>query len=443
MKPRRAKGEGTVYKLPDGRWVSAAVVGYRLVPTQDKADKKKSRRIPRRLKRIGRTKAEAAALLREALAKHHPEYECSLTLREYLAAWLAEGAERWKIATYRNYETWIRLHIVPTLGVHPVGSITKDDVRAWQLHLEKRKLGLNTRSRAHKMAAQAMQPLLDEGKIPYNPFRAAKPPKIPKADVYVPNTDELGRLVAACDTPQLRAIVILALTSVLRVSELCALRYPDDVDLGAAKLYVTASLNRDLKGRVFRDTPKTKSSNRVIALAGVAIEAIRNHIRARSRQKGLRNTPWLFTAGNGQPLERHNFRNRVWGPLLKKAGLPRNVHFHALRHAGISLLLDAGIPVLAVSARAGHADTRMTLDRYGHLVRAGSDREAAAASDRIIAGLMSKSIEPPKNPRAKSKHSFQKKKNARKPIRRKQKSLVEMRRLELLTPYMRSKCSTS
>jgi hypothetical protein len=100
-------------------------------------------------------------------------------------------------------------------------------------------------------------------------------------------------------------------------------------------------------------------------------------------------------------------------------------------------------PLLAVAARAGHADTRMTLDRYGHLIRAGSDRAAAEATDRIMADLMSPKIEPLKNPRLKLPSTVREKKKAHKPLRRKQKSMVEMRGLEPLTPYMRSKCSTS
>lgn len=64
------------------------------------------------------------------------------------------------------------------------------------------------------------------------------------------------------------------------------------------------------------------------------------------------------------------------------------MHFHALRHFGTSLLLETGIPVLVVAARCGHADTRMTLDRYGHIVFAGADREAARATDRIFRSLI-------------------------------------------------------
>ena len=45
----------------------------------------------------------------------------------------------------------------------------------------------------------------------------------------------------------------------------------------------------------------------------------------------------------------------------------RQIRFHDLRHTTASLLLQAGASIVAVSAILGHADVRITLDRYGHL----------------------------------------------------------------------------
>ncbi len=126
-------------------------------------------------------------------------------------------------------------------------------------------------------------------------------------------------------------------------------------------------------------------------------------------------------------MEDHNFRNRIWHPfrirhpLLKSARLPEHTHFHALRHAGNSLLLDEGVSPLVVAVRCGHADTRMTMDQYGHIIRAGADKLAAEATERIMARLLGDEdrtpIEPLDPPR---KRAGSKRKNTRKPLRRKQ-----------------------
>ena len=80
----------------------------------------------------------------------------------------------------------------------------------------------------------------------------------------------------------------------------------------------------------------------------------------------------------------------------------------------------------------------MVLDRYGHLFE-GHRRQAAETMDRVFAKATigrQMVVKPPDAgdqketpiPKTLLKSAFQ---------------VVEMRRLELLTPYMRSKCSTN
>jgi hypothetical protein len=48
-----------------------------------------------------------------------------------------------------------------------------------------------------------------------------------------------------------------------------------------------------------------------------------------------------------------------------------------------SLALSEGVPAKTVAARLGDATTRLTLDRYGHLM-SGADRHAANKLDALI-----------------------------------------------------------
>jgi integrase len=65
-------------------------------------------------------------------------------------------------------------------------------------------------------------------------------------------------------------------------------------------------------------------------------------------------------------VRRPNYRNRVWLPALKKAGL-EGLRFHDLRHTAVAIWIAAGANVLEVKRRAGHTRSTFTLDRYGHL----------------------------------------------------------------------------
>lgn len=240
--------------------------------------------------------------------------------------------------------------------------------------------------------------MVSEGALNSNPFRSVPMPKIARAKVYVPTAEEIRRLVAMAPTNQARVLITLAATTMLRLGELLALRYPDDVDFKKRRIFVTGTLSENYDGQFVRGEPKTASSRRVVALPEIAASAIQALIGERSATRveeaaELPASPWLFQNARGGPVNDHNFRFKLWGPTLRAAGLPHNMHFHALRHAGNSLLLDAGVPVLVVAARCGHADTRMTLDRYGHIVRAGADEGAALVTNEIFGDLLRPEID--------------------------------------------------
>ena len=59
------------------------------------------------------------------------------------------------------------------------------------------------------------------------------------------------------------------------------------------------------------------------------------------------------------------------------------VKFHAFRHTHVSTLIAAGVDLLAISRRIGHASAGFTLNTYGHLVE-GSDAAAARAIEGML-----------------------------------------------------------
>jgi len=56
---------------------------------------------------------------------------------------------------------------------------------------------------------------------------------------------------------------------------------------------------------------------------------------------------------------------------------------HSLRHTNITIQIVAGVPLVTVSARAGHARTSITVDRYARFIKS-SDQSAAIALDNIF-----------------------------------------------------------
>ena len=71
-----------------------------------------------------------------------------------------------------------------------------------------------------------------------------------------------------------------------------------------------------------------------------------------------------------------------WRRAVRSRGLPK-ITFHSLRHSHASALIAAGVDVVTVSKRLGHASPALTLSTYSHLFT-NSDDKAAAAIDAAL-----------------------------------------------------------
>ncbi len=74
-----------------------------------------------------------------------------------------------------------------------------------------------------------------------------------------------------------------------------------------------------------------------------------------------------------------------WTAVATKLGIAAT--FHALRHTHVSHLVSAGINVVKISRRVGHADVATTLNVYAHLFDAREDKSAEAIN-AAVAGLL-------------------------------------------------------
>ena len=89
------------------------------------------------------------------------------------------------------------------------------------------------------------------------------------------------------------------------------------------------------------------------------------------RDRGL-----VFASLVGTPLSRHNL-TRSFKALLGRAGLPRAVRFHDLRHTCATLLLGRGFNGKFVQELLGHAAIAVTLDTYSHVLPGMADHTGA------------------------------------------------------------------
>ena len=322
----------------------------------------------------------------------------------------------------------------PTYRCAPAFRLTSDDVRFLLRRWRDDGVGATTQRAAFVTLSSALNVALREEKIYRNPCSTVPAPKAPRPDVAVLDGLQALSLIRLARGPDEAALLALAATTGMREGELFALFW-EDLDLVGGTVSVRRTLTEDLHGDLVRSEPKTKKSRQTIYLSNLALAALLT-LRD-SREQPVEG--FVFPSPDGTPLRKSNFIRLVFKPLLRLAGLP-NVTFHSLRHTASSLLIEAGEDPLAIAGSLGHSDTRMLFERFGHLFNHTARRVAETTNrifDELAANCRTTVVD------AADRFGTPRKEKIRIANNDADFQLVEMRRLELLTPYMRSKCSTS
>lgn len=168
------------------------------------------------------------------------------------------------------------------------------------------------------------------------PIPRTQRPTPPPGREYRVKPATVKKLLTGCGSPDLILAVKLAIETCMRRGELCRLEW-QFVDLQRRTLLVHKSKNGET-----RTIPLTK-------------EAVRLLTARRKRQKG---SGRVF-------LDAPDSITQAFNRAAVRAGFP-HLHFHDLRHEGISRLFEKGLNVIEVSRISGHK-TLSQLNRYTHL----------------------------------------------------------------------------
>jgi len=164
------------------------------------------------------------------------------------------------------------------------------------------------------------------------------------------------------------------------MGEILALRW-SAVDLDRGVIAVRESIENSAAGTRFK-APKTKAGRRDITLPDVLIGVLREHRREQLELRmrlGIGKLPddaLLISDIDGNPWQQRQ-TSTLWQRFAEKAGMPE-VTFHALRHTHASQLIDAGVDIVTISKRLGHAKPDITLRVYSHLFRKDDSKAAQA-----------------------------------------------------------------
>jgi len=341
------------------------------------------------------TKREAQAeLIRLMDAVRRGDYidPSKVTVSEFLDRWEKDwAANNVSPKTRERFSQLIMHQVLPHLGNIPIQKLRAVHLSELYGKLLRDgrvgggELSAKTVGHVHRCLRRAFGHAAQWGLIIQNPAALVHPPRIQQAEIEILRENEVEAMLANLRDRNalLHTIAIVALGSGLRRGELCALRWSN---LDSRTLRVEQSLEETQAGLRFK-APKTKHGLRTMTLPTSVISELRAHWRTQNEHRlalGIgRSTPedLVFPAWNNQPLM-PNTLSREWSRTIAAIG-GRQISLHALRHTHASSLIAAGVDILTVSRRLGHANPTITLGVYGHLYGNTDDR-AAQAIDAML-----------------------------------------------------------
>jgi len=375
---KRKNGDGTVRLRKDGRWEGRIVIEY------DDNGYPKTKNVLAKTKNECLEKLQA---LKESCggstsAKLRPE----MPFGDWLTYWYENHSKpKLRPTTQANYESRIRLHIVPEIGKIPLNKLTQNDLQQFYARLKKTGRlrftdqngeGLSDRMvrMCHAVCRTALEKAMQDGLIRTNPAIGCKLPPKKAREMQVLDREELQRFFIQAQAEGYYELFLLDLATGLRRGELMALQW-DDLDFKTGVLSINKQIC-DVKGELQLSTPKTKTSIRKLAMPPAVVSVLKEY-------RATVNSRWMFPSPVKAdcPMTPCAVRKRLQ-KILEHAEC-KHVRFHDLRHTFATLSLQNGMDVKTLSAMLGHVSAATTLDIYTHIT--DDMRQSAAANiDRGI-----------------------------------------------------------
>src|SRR5262249_2303026 len=146
-----------------------------------------------------------------------------------------------------------------------------------------------------------------------------------------------------------------------------ALRW-QDVDLERATVRIERAVEQTKAG-LRTKAPKTKAGKRTISISPWLVAELRAH-HTRQQERRLKlgmgratEDSLVFARWDGEMRSPH-WLTQKFAQAMVALGI--DCKLHGLRHTHVSQLIAAGLDVLTISRRIGHASPAITLNVYGH-----------------------------------------------------------------------------
>lgn len=341
----------------------------------------------RRYKTVNGTKKEAEAVRRKMIAdleNGNISAPSAIKLRDWMHKWLNTYLPNIEETTRAGYKEKIDGYIIPELGNIQLKALKADNVQAWVNGLTKRGLAPKTVRNAYNNLNAALKKAVILRMIPYNPCYGVELPKAKKYRGKVYDKSGIHAALRAAEGTDMYLPVLLLLSAGLRRGELAALRW-ENVDFEKNTLHICENRVHGV-GEVITKAPKSAAGNRKITVSSdvmaVLAKAKLDYFNEKAAfGSGFCDLGYVIHNTDGKPYHPDSLTKK-WARFVETNGL-EYIRLHDLRHTNATAMMQAGVNAKVVSERLGHADVKITLDTYTHVLPT-MDEDAAGKLDSII-----------------------------------------------------------
>ena len=293
-----------------------------------------------------------------------------MTTQSLLTEWLEiYQKEHIKARTYSRYEGLITMHITPALGKKNISELGRREIQEFLTQQKRdgnirngKKLSATSTNMMLSVLNLAFEYACDMEYIEENPCIRVRRTKAETKRVEAFTIKEqraIEREISGAEDRRLQGILLCLYTG-LRIGELLGLTWNDvDFERGVIKITKTVYREKDKNGvwRLCEDTPKTRSSMRVIPLPKYIVKMLK------SAKTGAKSA-YVVENKKGEQMSIRSYQY-IFEKLTERAGV-RKLNFHALRHTFATRAIECGMDIKTVADIMGHQNASITLNRYAH-----------------------------------------------------------------------------
>lgn len=200
---------------------------------------------------------------------------------------------------------------------------------------------------------------------------------------YVLNNYLIANKNCTYDSNTIKNLILLGSITGMRLGELGAINYIEDIDFKKEQFKIGNSLTKNQNGKtIIGNHTKTgkkaikqcKSDIKIIEFAVFDKEFLKTILyeQIKIAKSNPRNTKHLLFCNKygeciGEPSINVIFK-RICKEAQIKLELPKGCHFHMLRHTFATRCIEAGLELITIAKLMGHTTTKQIEKTYGHVL---------------------------------------------------------------------------